>query len=282
MQTYTQQFITKNEDKLCSEFDETNRKCSIYSTSDSDLQKCGEIIRQGKLVGFPTNTVYGLGADATNETAIRSIYAAKGRPLTDPVIVHISDRAMVEKIADKDQDKGSLEILDYLGENLWPGPITFIVKANLEYIPAVVTANTGYVGIRFPSNEIAQKLIAYAGTPICAPSANRFAHISPTSAVHVFNDLFDKEVALIDGPNAVHGLESTVVKIICNKDEKTLYVLRHGSVPTSKIRQLVESNAKFSEFKILEKEVEKSEGITKNMEAPGQLLKHYCPKICTL
>jgi len=271
MQTYTQQFITKNEDKLCSEFDETNRKCSIYSTSDSDLQKCGEIIRQGKLVGFPTNTVYGLGADATNETAIRSIYAAKGRPLTDPVIVHISDRAMVEKIADKDQDKGSLEILDYLGENLWPGPITFIVKANLEYIPAVVTANTGYVGIRFPSNEIAQKLIAYAGTPICAPSANRFAHISPTSAVHVFNDLFDKEVALIDGPNAVHGLESTVVKIICNKDEKTLYVLRHGSVPTSKIRQLVESNARFSGFKILEKEVEKSEGITKNMEAPGQL-----------
>lgn len=144
-----------------------------------------------------------------------------------------------------------------------------------------MTADTGYVGIRMPNCYYAQKLIEFANTPICAPSANKFAHVSPTSAIHVFNDLFDKKLSLIDGPNAIHGLESTVVKIVNDANERSLYVLRHGSVPTSKLRQLIHQDARFKDVKILEKDVEQSNSITKNAEAPGQLLQHYCPKINT-
>ena len=280
MQTYTEKFVTDNKLQLTPEFHESLLKAKIFSKSDEDIKKCAQQIRDGKLVSFPTETVYGLGADATNETAIRSIYEAKGRPLTDPVIVHISNRKMVDNLID--HSDADIDLLNYLADNLWPGPITFIMKANLEYIPAVVTANTGYVGIRFPVNEFALKLIEYAGTPICAPSANKFAHISPTSSVHVFNDLFDKDISIIDGPNSIHGMESTVVKIVNNEKERALYVLRHGSVPTSKIRELIKSDIRFSAtVQIHEKQVESSRCVTKNAEAPGQLLKHYCPKITT-
>lgn len=153
----------------------------------------------------------------------------------------------------------------------------------MNVIPSIVTAETGYVGIRLPSSEIAQKLISYAQTPICAPSANKFAHISPTSSVHVFNDLYDKELAILDGPSTNFGIESTVAKLI--KDETTgtrgVFVLRHGSIPASKIRELVSRDERFSDVAVFEKDIEQTTSITKHAEAPGQLLKHYCPNITT-
>jgi L-threonylcarbamoyladenylate synthase len=118
--------------------------------------------------------------------------------------------------------------------------------------------------------------------PICAPSANKFAHISPTSSVHVFNDLFDKEIAILDGASAWHGMESTVVKLIRNSEERAILVLRHGSVPTSRIREVISQDKRFSGVKIYEKDIEACESVTKNAEAPGQLLQHYCPKIQTV
>ena len=280
MQTYQDQYLLTQAPHLTPDFLPSRQICTVYPVNPESLVQCAKLITQGKLVSFPTETVYGLGADATNPEAVKAIYTAKGRPLTDPVIVHICGVEMVEEIADREE--ADLELLGFLGGKLWPGPVTFIVKANLEYIPGIVTAGTGYVGIRWPRNEVAQTLIRLSGVPICAPSANRFAHISPTSSVHVFNDLFDKEIAILDGGSSEHGLESTVVKLIRNSEERALYVLRHGSVPTSRIREVVSQDPRFSEVKIYEKDIESSESITKNAEAPGQLLQHYCPKIQTV
>lgn len=278
---YLEKYIQKYQDKLTVDYDKSKTHCSVYSVTEENLKICSELIQEGKLVSFPTETVYGLGADATNEKAIRSIYEAKGRPLTDPVIVHICEMQMVDKIIDKEES--NVELLKYIGEHLWPGPLTMIVKANQDYIPSVVTAETGFVGIRYPEGLVAQQLIKLAKTPICAPSANKFAHISPTSSIHVFNDLFDKELALQDGPEACYGIESTVAKLMTDPltGERSIYVLRHGSVPVSKIRELVLKSEKFKDVKVYEKDIENSTEITKHAEAPGQLLKHYCPMILT-
>jgi L-threonylcarbamoyladenylate synthase len=158
MQRYQDQYIETHASQLTPDFCPQNQACTVYPITQESLAQCAKLIIEGKLVSFPTETVYGLGADATNAEAIKSIYTAKGRPLTDPVIVHVSDWEMIGKIVEVEE--ADLELLEFLGGELWPGPITFIVKANLEYIPAIVTADTGFVGIRWPKNEIAQKLIS--------------------------------------------------------------------------------------------------------------------------
>lgn len=137
------------------------------------------------------------------------------------------------------------------------------------------------MGIRLPSHKIARRLIELAGRPICAPSANKFAHISPTSSVHVFNDLYDQDVTILDGEETNHGIESTVIKLVKEGDKRQVYILRHGSVSAQKIRSTIKSSEKFKDIEIFEKDVEKCEAKTKAAEAPGQLLKHYCPNVST-
>jgi tRNA threonylcarbamoyl adenosine modification protein (Sua5/YciO/YrdC/YwlC family) len=168
----------------------------LLDPNEQNMLLCGERIRQGKLVSFPTETVYGLGADATNEEAVLSIFEAKGRPLTDPVIVHIADEAKVDRIL---LDTPERALIKYLGSKLWPGPLTMIGPCDTSYIPSLVGSNTGTVGVRWPNNPIAQELILKADRPIAAPSANRFMHVSPTKYSHVFYDLYDKDVAIIKG-----------------------------------------------------------------------------------
>ena len=168
----------------------------LLDPSVENLELCGQRIREGKLVSFPTETVYGLGADATNQDAVLSIFEAKGRPLTDPVIVHIAEEEMLDRIL---LDSPERELIKYLGSRLWPGPLTLIGPCDTNYIPSLVGSNTGTVGVRIPDNAIAIELIKAAKTPIAAPSANRFMHVSPTKYSHVFYDLYDKDIAILKG-----------------------------------------------------------------------------------
>lgn len=121
----------------------------ILEPTEENLMTCGQRIRDGKLVSFPTETVYGLGADATNKKAVLSIFEAKGRPLTDPVIVHIADETTIDKIL---LDTPERRLIKYIGSKLWPGPLTMIGPCNTKYIPSIVGSNTGTVGVRWPNN----------------------------------------------------------------------------------------------------------------------------------
>jgi len=268
-------FIQKNKNQLAKGLDLSRVQAKILSTSESDLLQASELIRKGELVAFPTETVYGLGANALDEAAVLKIYEAKNRPLTDPVIVHVTSF---------EQAKGVLEIAEqehdlfkFLTNTFWPGPLTVVMKADLTKIPNVITANTGYVGVRYPRTKVSQDLINLSGKPIAAPSANVFSHVSPTSALHVFNDLYDKELAIIDGENSVCGVESTVIKIICRPEGLTVFILRNGSVSSQQIEAALAASEQFSQVLLVKKEVEKSTKIEECAEAPGQLLKHYSP-----
>ena len=177
----------------------------ILSDSPEDIEKAGEIIRNGGLVAFPTETVYGLGADALNLVAVSHIYRAKGRPSDNPMIVHIGDREMLSQLTDTitpDMEK--------LMDAFWPGPMTMIVKRR-PLVPDVTTGGLDTVGIRFPSNPVAQALVKAAGCPIAAPSANLSGKPSPTTADHVVKDMMGRVDAIIKSGPCTHGIESTVI-----------------------------------------------------------------------
>lgn len=227
-------------------------------------------IRSGQLVAFPTETVYGLGANALDEPALLRIYATKRRPLTDPIIVHVLDAAQgAELVLMSERERLLFQLLT---QQFWPGPLTVILKANLTKLPLVVTAQTGFVGIRAPKHPYARQLIAASGLPIGAPSANLFSHVSPTEPVHVFNDFFDCPISIVDGDRCEFGVESTVVKIT----EGSLHVLREGSLSVSRLQSFLKSKLQGEELPevIVHRKVENKHN---NMEAPGQLLKHYAP-----
>lgn len=210
----------------------------------------------------------------------RNISNFLGRPLSDPCIVHIADSAQALEFVDIDDE--IKELFLFLTDRFWPGPFTCVLKADLTKIPFIVTASTGYVGVRYPKNETAQALIRASQRPIAAPSANLFSHVSPTSPVHVFNDFYDQEVQIIDGSNCEFGIESTVVKILRDEETKvlSLLILRAGSLSEKSIREAL-SGSKFQDMKV---EKFKKEGYVKeetNVEAPGVFLKHYSPYIET-
>ncbi len=162
--------------------------CKILELSQENLKVCGEKIRQGKLVAFPTETVYGLGANAFDKEACLNIYKTKKRPLSDPLIVHIAEKNDIfELVRFKEKEK---EIYECLASKFWPGPLTMIFEKS-DKIPMELTAGTGFIGIRNPDHKTALNLIKISKRPIAAPSANLFNHVSPTTAKHVFNDFFD-------------------------------------------------------------------------------------------
>ena len=168
-------------------------------------------------MGMPTETVYGLGANALNVDACKSIFEAKGRPLTDPLIVHVHSIDQALGLIDHEHVNSEkiMKIFSLLAQKFWPGPLTSIVKANLKVIPSLITAETGFVGLRMPSCDIAQELLKVSGLPIAAPSANKFGHVSPSKAEHVYNDFYlDSDVTILDGGACSFGIESTVLKIV--------------------------------------------------------------------
>ena len=157
------------------------------TTSNEDILKAGGIIRDGGLVAFPTETVYGLGANALDAEAVRSVYAAKGRPSDNPMIVHISDSRELEPLVRDGRKSISVDALKVIGE-FWPGPLTMVFPKS-DIVPDVTTGGLDTVAVRMPSNETARRLIAAAGRPIAAPSANLSGKPSPTKADDVLEDM---------------------------------------------------------------------------------------------
>lgn len=246
------------------------------------LEKCSKFLHDGNLVAFPTETVYGLGANALNSDAVKKIFEAKQRPLTDPVIVHVLDFHTAISLVDISSSLAN--VYKYLTDCFWPGPLTIVAKVNSKKIPDCITANTGFVGIRSPRHEIARKLIAVSKLPIAAPSANRFGHVSPTTANHVFEDLGDCKIPILildTKEKCDVGIESTVAKLEENNGKFFLTILRKGGVS---IEQLNKAMNKYKESTNVEVLVNSKTKIVSNdtkigQQAPGQLITHYAPYI---
>jgi L-threonylcarbamoyladenylate synthase len=190
-----------------------------------NVDEAAALIRAGKLVAFPTETVYGLGANALDAAAVARIFAAKGRPRTSPLIVHVASIAMAREFASEWPDEA-----ETLARRYWPGPLTLVLPKG-PAIPDVVTAGLPTVGLRMPAHEIALALIRAAGVPIAAPSANRFTELSPTAADHVPEELAD---AVLEGGPSQVGIESTVLSLT---GEPAL--LRPGVIPLPEIEKLI-------------------------------------------
>ncbi len=189
------------------------------------IERAAALIRAGRLVAFPTETVYGLGANALDPAAVERIFAAKGRPRTSPLIVHVDSVEMAQSLA-----AGWPEAAAILARRYWPGPLTLVLPKRAA-IPDIVTAGLPTVGLRMPSHPVALALIRAAGVPIAAPSANRFTELSPTAAEHVPEEIADY---VLEGGPATVGIESTVLSLV---DEPQL--LRPGVIPLPEMEALI-------------------------------------------
>lgn len=224
----------------------------------------------GKLVAFPTETVYGLGALATDPEAVHGIFAAKGRPLTDPVIMHTTSLAKAEPFIALSESQR--RVATALAERFWPGPLTLVVPANRDRVPDVVSAGTGFVGVRCPAHPVAQKLLEEVGAPVAAPSANRFGHTSPTVAAHVMHDLEHCDVVIVDGGACTVGIESSIAKI---GEAGDVAVLRRGAVSVADIEACLRDGAGIAQPAV--SVVARKAGTSEAQVAPGQMLTHYAP-----
>lgn len=235
----------------------------LLKDTDEDIKKAAEIIKNGGLVGMPTETVYGLGANALNPKAVLDIFKAKGRPADNPLIVHISDVSQIEKFSLAEEIPENAKIL---AKKFWPGPLTMIVKKG-KAVPDEVSAGLDTVAIRFPSHPVAQKLISFAGLPVAAPSANLSGSPSPTTPQHVMRDLKGKIPAIIDGGICNVGLESTVITLTENPPR----LLRPGGITLEQLRDALGEVA--LDDAVLHK---LKEG--RRAASPGMKYKHYAPK----
>lgn len=229
-------------------------KINRQKPEKSKVQVAANIIKNGGLVAFPTETVYGLGADVFNKTALKKIFQVKGRPFNDPLIVHIAEKKDLKDLA-----KNVPEKAEKLINAFWPGPLTIILKKSKK-IPSIVTANLKTVAIRMPENKIALKLIEASNTPIAAPSANSFARPSPTQAKHVWNDLNQKIPVIIDGGQTKIGLESTIIDLTT----ACPVILRPGKITQEQIEKIIGA-------------VKEPSKQNRKIKAPGMGYKHYSP-----
>lgn len=175
--------------------------------SEVEIARAATLLRAGELVAFPTETVYGLGANALDEAAVRRIYEAKGRPSTSPLIVHVDSLEMARGLAAEWSDTA-----DALAQAFWPGPLTLVVPKR-AHMPDIVTSGLPSVGLRMPAHPVALALIHAAGLPLAGPSANRFTELSPTTAEHVRSSLGSRVAMILDGGPCTVGIESTVVAL---------------------------------------------------------------------
>ncbi|MGC8816481.1 MAG: L-threonylcarbamoyladenylate synthase [Candidatus Hadarchaeum sp.] len=230
-----------------------------------DLEKirfAARVIREGGLVAFPTETVYGLGANALDEAAVQRIFQVKNRPMDNPLIVHIADRDDVHLLAETVPAQA-----ERLIETFWPGPLTLLLPKS-ELVPAVTTAGLATVAVRMPSHPIAQSLIREADVPVAAPSANLAGRPSPTSARHVWEDLSGKIEILIDGGEVGYGVESTVLDV--TSDPPVL--LRPGPITVTELRRVL---GRVEVHPIARAEMPVEAAIAK---APGMKYRHYAPR----
>jgi L-threonylcarbamoyladenylate synthase len=229
-----------------------------HNPEPAAIEEAAKLIREGRLVAFPTETVYGLGADALNPEAVHSLFEAKGRPANDPVIVHIADPLWLTRVAAEVP-----EVAARLAERFWPGPLTLILpKAPL--VPDVVTAGLPSVAVRVPAHPVALALLRAADTPIAAPSANRFGHTSPTTAEHVMADLGGKIDLILDGGPSWIGVESTVLDL----SQPEPAILRPGGVPMEALEEVL------GPLRVAGKVLEDGQAAP----SPGMLARHYSPR----
>jgi L-threonylcarbamoyladenylate synthase len=207
-------------------------ECISSSAAQAALIQATQVIRAGGTVAFPTETVYGLGANALDAAAVEKIFLAKQRPAWDPMIVHIADRDMLAKVAIPVSGNVQQRI-DALMDQFWPGPLTILLPKQ-PALPSIVTAGRELVGVRMPAHPVALALIVAADFPIAAPSANRFGHTSPTTAQHVLEDLDGRIDLVLDGGPAWCGIESTVIEV---RDQETI-LYRPGAIPAEEIESI--------------------------------------------
>ncbi len=223
----------------------------ILEAIDENIKKASEFIKNGGIVAFPTETVYGLGANALNKDAVIKIFEVKERPFFDPLIVHIDDIKWVEKLI-VEFPKLSKRLI----EKFWPGPLTIVFKKS-NIVPYVTTGGLDTVAIRMPKNDVALKLISYSNVPIAAPSANKFGYISPTTAQMVYEQLNDNVDIILDGGKTEYGIESTIVYI----ENDDVYILRLGAIEVEEIEEVINKKVIISE----------------RIKSPGQFKFHYAP-----
>jgi L-threonylcarbamoyladenylate synthase len=224
--------------------------------SNDELERAAQIIQRGGLVAFPTETVYGLGANALDREAVARIFDVKQRPLASPLIVHVCDEAMARTLV-ADWPARAHE----LASRFWPGPLTLVLK-KAEIVPDLVTAGLDSVGVRVPAHPVALELIRRARTPIAAPSANRFTEISPTTAEHVRESLGDAVDMILDGGSTTVGIESTVASL--RRDPPV--ILRPGMISQQQLEEATGVSW------------EREEDVPQIMESPGQHARHYAPR----
>jgi L-threonylcarbamoyladenylate synthase len=200
-----------------------------FGVSENEIKHGAELLRGGKLVAFPTETVYGLGANALDAIAVARIFEVKGRPNTSPVIVHVSSFEMIGRVALSWSENARI-----LAERFWPGPLTLVVPKTTE-VPDRVTSGLPTVGVRMPAHPVALALIEAAQVPVAAPSANRFTQISPTTAEHVRLGLGERMAYILDGGPCEVGIESTVLSLV---DEDPV-LLRPGGISRRQIEELI-------------------------------------------
>lgn len=229
----------------------------ILPASAGAISEAAQILRSGGLVAFPTETVYGLGADATDGEAIARLYAAKGRPSFNPLIAHVADAEVARRVAQFNADA------DLLARAFWPGPLTLVLpKAPGCPIADLATAGLDTVAVRVPNHPVAHDLLAAFGKPIVAPSANRSGHISPTTAQHVLEDLAGHIDVVLDGGSTEVGLESTIVALLGGEP----LLLRPGGVTRADIHD------------VIGRSITEASSWRDAPLAPGMLPSHYAPK----
>lgn len=223
--------------------------------ANRQLEDAAAILRDGGTVAFPTETVYGLGANALDATAVARIFEIKGRPRFDPLIVHVASVAQARELVEAWPD-----LADELTARFWPGPLTLVLP-KADVIPAIVTAGLPTVALRMPAHPIALELIEAAGVPVAAPSANRFGGISPTTSEHVRRQLEDAVDLVVDGGPSRVGVESTVISLV----DSSPVLLRAGGLPVEEIEEVAGPVGRPSADPSLP-------------TSPGQLARHYAPR----
>jgi L-threonylcarbamoyladenylate synthase len=223
----------------------------------TDRAAAVELLRKGEIVGLPTETVYGLAADALNPIAVTKIFEAKERPRFDPLIVHLPNRDWLQKIADLPEE--NQQLISRLADRFWPGPFTIVLRKR-QIVPEIVTAGLDTVAVRLSSHPVFAEVVYELDQPLAAASANRFGRISPTTAKHVFDELSGRIPLIVDAGPTAHGIESTIIAVRKN----SIGILRRGPITAEELSEFGKVNMLASP--------------AREILAPGQLPSHYAPK----
>jgi L-threonylcarbamoyladenylate synthase len=227
------------------------------------VEEAARLLKAGEIVALPTETVYGLAADAFNPAAVAKVFEAKERPSFDPLIVHLPNKKMLDEVADVPAE--IQPIIQKLVEKMWPGPLTLVLPKK-ACIPDIVTAGLPSVAVRMSKNAVFRRVAEALGRPIAAPSANRFGSISPTSANAVVAELDGRIPLIIDGGACLCGIESTIIKVEAASPKPIITILRAGPITPDDLKA-------FGRVKVASRTV-----VDEATEAPGQLASHYAPR----